>query len=197
MSVQWNRKPATFVMLIALTTIVTTFSAEAFSQCGTSPRQNANTINPETRAKLLGKMRSQMQGSEASPRSDETIVGLWDVKYLIDGQLYDEVFDQFHADGNEVAIDIVPPVTGNVCLGIWKRRAGRSFAVKHPFWIFDPVTNTVLIGRGLITMDIRLLRGANRFVGTFTITFRDLDDQPIPGFSDASGDIVGDRITID
>src|SRR5438132_8523437 len=50
------------------------------------------------------------------PSSEEqTIVGLWDVKFISDNQLFDEGFDQYHSDGTEILNDIPPPASGNVC----------------------------------------------------------------------------------
>ena len=128
---------------------------------------------------------------------DPTIVGLWDVKFVSGNQLYDEGFDQYHSDGTEIMNDIPPPATGNVCLGIWAKTGPRSYKLKHPFWIFDPATNTTVIGRGVILEHISLDRRGVSFRGTFEFEFRDLAGNPIPAFPDVSGNLIADRITVD
>ena len=193
-----QKKMSALVISIALA-MCAGLASNVKAQCGTSPRQNLSVLNAATTAKLSNAMLDQSGDSRVSgPTDDPSLVGLWDVKFMVNGQLYDEVFDQFHADGNEVAIDIVPPVSGNVCLGLWtKSTIARGFNVKHPFWIFDPATNTTLIGRGLISQRINLSRRGNSFTGTFKIQFRDLNGQSLPGFDDPTGNLLGDRIEND
>ena len=101
-------------------------------------------------------------------------------------------FDQFHADGTEILNDTAPPVTGNVCLGVYKLPATTSIKLKHPSWIFDP-TNTFVIGKATILEQITVDRSNSFFTGTFTIQIRDLNGNPIA--PDFSGQLRGDRIT--
>lgn len=184
-----------FVISAGALAICFCLAASGKAQCGTSPRQNISAFNAATTTKLPVAALTKLQSGETALQTDDqTLVGLWDVRYMIGTQLYDEVFDQFHSDGNEVAIDIVPPVSGNVCLGIWNKTQSRAFSVKHPFWVFDPATNTTLMGRGLISLRINLNRRGDSFTGTFRIIFRDLNGNPLPGFDDATGTLIGDRI---
>ncbi len=180
---------------IAVVTAGCLYTGTAAAQCGTSPRQFVNVLRSAAASKAIPTPQELKQRDEASASNfGGSIVGLWEIKFVIDGQLYDQVFDQFHADGNEVAIDIVPPVTGNVCLGRWRQISGGRYHVNHPFWIFDPETNTALVGRGLITLHFRLAPRGNYLWGTFAIQFRDLNGKQLPGFEDVEGDIVGERI---
>jgi hypothetical protein len=117
---------------------------------------------------------------------------------MSENQLFDEGFDQYHSEGTEIMNDTPPPASGNVCLGVWAKTGPRSYKLKHPFWIFDPVTNTTLIGRGVILERLTLDRGGRSFTGTFTFQFRDLSGNPIgPTLPDVSGNLIGDRLTVD
>ena len=183
------------MMFIAALAINAAFAASARAQCGISPGQNLNALNllngsaiamPSTSA------RPATQESNAQNGGEPTIVGLWDTKLMSNNQLFDEGFDQFHSDGTEILDD------GAICLGVWVKTGPRSFKLKHPIWIHDPATNyTTLIGRALLVALITLDRRGQSFGGTFTMEFRDLFGNPLAGFTDFSGNLVADRITVD
>jgi hypothetical protein len=186
------------MMFIAALAINAAFAASARAQCGVSPGQNLNALNllngsaiamPSTSA------RPATQESDARNGEEPTIVGLWDVKLISNNQIVDEGFDQFHSDGTEILND-TPPPAGGICLGVWAKTGPRSLKVKHPFWIFDSDTH-LLIGRALLSELITLDRRGQSFRGTFTMEFRDLLGNPLAGFTDFSGNLVADRITVD
>ena len=91
------------------------------------------------------------------------IVGLWDIKFYSGGQVVDEGFDAWHNDGTEILNDTPPPVTGNVCLGVWTQTGRSSFKLKHPSWIYDPTTNTQLAGQAIIRENVTVSRDGNSF----------------------------------
>lgn len=174
------------------------FATSANAQCGVAldgdrPVFPARSTFQAMRAPAaFREMRAPIQEATDAFASDATIVGLWDVKFISNGEVVDEGFDQFHSDGTEILNDTPPPATGNVCLGVYKLPATTSIKLKHPSWIYDP-TNTFVIGRATILEQINLDRGGNIFTGTFTIQFRDLSGNPIA--PDFSGQLRGDRIT--
>lgn len=174
------------------------FATSANAQCGVTldgdrPVFPARSTFQQMRAPAaFQEMRAPIQEATDLFASDATIVGLWDVKFISNGEVVDEGFDQFHSDGTEILNDTPPPATGNVCLGVYKLPATTSIKLKHPSWIYDP-TNTFVIGRATILEQINLDRGGNIFTGTFTIQFRDLSGNPIA--PDFSGQLRGDRIT--
>ena len=96
------------------------------------------------------------------------IVGLWDIKFYSGTQVVDEGFDAWHSDGTEILNDTPPPVTGNVCLGVWIQTGRSSFKLKHPSWIYDVTTNTQLAGQAIIRENVTVSRDGNSFSGTFT-----------------------------
>lgn len=159
----------------------------AIAQCGSTGASRQAGVLPVTAS--LAMLSSDVKDTEAEMPGDNSIVGLWDVKFLSGGQLYDEGFDQYHSGGLEIMNDITPPAEGNICLGVWS--AVRSeVRLNHPFWIFDASGN--LIGRGLLTEQITVAR--NSYTGTFTFQFRDLGGNPIPSMPDVSGTLQATRI---
>lgn len=133
-----------------------------------------------------------LQNSSTKPDVEPTIVGFWDVKFIVDNVTVDEGFDQFHADGLEILNDTSPPPTGNVCLGVFEKTGGRSIKLKHPSWIFD-TDNATLIGKATALADITVDQRGNTFTGTFTLKITDLfGNQIVP---DITGQVTADRIT--
>ena len=78
----------------------------------------------------------------------EAFVGLWDVKLYSQGELFDEGFDTFYRDGNELLITQDDPITENVCPGVWEETGPSTIKVKHPSWYFDKSGN--LLGTVII-----------------------------------------------
>lgn len=160
-------------------------SARAFAQQASAERHTAQAVQPQEQA-------AQPQEEAVHPQGPApTIVGLWDMQAIVDGQVVDEGFDQFHADGNEVLNDTPPPATGNVCLGVYVQTGKRTFKLRHPSWLYD-TTNTTVIGRITILSDITLDQSGNSYTGTFTLQIRDLTGAPIA--PDVSGQLKADRI---
>lgn len=178
--------------------LCTAFAARTDAQCGVSlnnrnqmvfrtalPTAPLPTIEVRTSAQDM-----PLQKGEEPP----TIVGLWDVKFLFEGQIVDEGFDQYHSDGTEILNDTPPPATGNVCLGVYAKTGPNSLKLRHPGWIYD-ATNTFVIGRATILENITLDRRGRTFKGTFTVQFRDLAGNELA--PDFSGQLKGERITPD
>jgi hypothetical protein len=165
----------------------------AWAQCGLPQKFGGLAAAPAVESRPLIDTDPDLQALELpSNQFENPIVGLWDIKFLIGGQIGDEGFDQYHSDGMEILNDTPPPATGNVCLGVYVRTGLRSIKLKHPSWIYDS-SNTVVIGTATILEDITVDRGGNTFTGTFTVQLRDLSGQPLG--PDFAGDLKGTRIT--
>ena len=123
---------------------------------------------------------------------EPSIVGLWKVAFLAGGQVIDQGFDAWHADGTETLNDFVPPTTGNVCLGVWERTGARTYKLKHLSWNYDANGNA--IGIVVIHELVKLDRSGNSYQGTLTVEVFDLHDTLL--FQD-SGELTGRRITAD
>jgi hypothetical protein len=167
------------------------FASSASAQCGPQlkNKQPALAFSIQGKENRVTEQKESIESGEA-PR----IVGLWDVQFLVDGQVVDEGFDQYHSDGTEVLNDTPPPAAGSVCLGVYVKTGKRSIKLKHPSWIYD-ATNTTVIGRATILENITLDPSGNSFTGTFILQLRDLMGNPLA--PDAPGQLKGDRIIPD
>ena len=185
-------KPTKLVpMFVLVIGVCAAFASRADAQClGQLNQQKTafGTILRATDERVTAQQATQANGDAP------TIVGLWDVQFILDGQVVDEGFDQYHSDGTEVLNDTPPPAAGSVCLGVYVKTGKRTLKLKHPSWLYD-ATNTTLIGRATILENITLDPGGNSFTGTFTLQLRDLMGNPLA--PDASGQLKGERIVPD
>ncbi len=121
---------------------------------------------------------------------EPSIVGLWKVAFLQGGQVIDQGFDAWHADGTETLNDYVPPTTGNVCLGVWEKTGVRTFKLKHFSWNYD--ANGTAIGIVVIHELVKLDKSGNSYRGTVTVDVYDLNETLL--FQD-TGELPGRRLT--
>ena len=112
------------------------------------------------------------------------------------GQLYDEGFDQYHGDGTEIMVDIPPPATGNVCLGVWAKTGPLSYN-EHPFWIFDTDGTLIVLGRGLLRQQFTLNDRGDTYAGKFSFEFSDLSGKSISSMPTVTGQVTARRIAVD
>ena len=181
-----------FAMSILVVALCAAFASRTEAQCALSLRANQAgfaATRPIFAKPNLGDLDPRLKVDDA----EESIVGLWDVKFIADNQVVDEGFDQYHSDGNEILNDTAPPSTGNVCLGVYAKTGPRSLKLKHPSWIFDP-TNTTVVGRATILENVSIDKGGRTFTGTFIVQLTDMDGNPLGEFS---GQLKGSRITSD
>ena len=190
-------KPTKLVPMFGLMIgLCAAFASRADAQClGQLNQQKTafGTILRATDERATDERATSQQAPQASGDA-LTIVGLWDVQFILDGQVVDEGFDQYHSDGTEVLNDTPPPAAGSVCLGVYVKTGKRTLKLKHPSWLYD-ATNTTVIGRATILENITLDSGGNSFTGTFTLQLRDLMGNPLA--PDASGQLKGERIVPD
>jgi hypothetical protein len=134
-------------------------------------------------------------GSDNSPKS---IVGMWTVTFFVGNgpAVFDEGFEQWHADGTEITIDVaVPPAAGNICLGVWER-VGSRVKLHHLGWNWDTSVNPVaLAGVFVLDMNVALDRSGDRFSGKYVTDSYDNDGHVIPAFH-AEGTVQGQRIEV-
>jgi hypothetical protein len=176
---------------IALLAGCTLFSTSAKASCGSSKAPKVAVVLPESQ--LFQARGATQLSSQDKPKGDVNalIVGLWHVKFVSNGQLYDEGFDQFHSDGTEILNDDgVPPAEGNVCLGVFKKVGHRTYQLKHPAFVWD--ANGVLVGTLIIRETITLDPGRNSYQGAFVFDFYDLDGNLT---DEVTGNLTGERIT--
>jgi hypothetical protein len=121
-----------------------------------------------------------------------SVVGLWRLHFYVNGQLWDQAFETFYADGNEMTNDVaVPPAAGNICWGTWTTTSAQTVKLQHFGWNFD--SNGSLSGTGALVATITVQ--GNTFSGNFSAESLDLNGNPIPG-TQAKGALKAARITV-
>jgi hypothetical protein len=165
----FNRLVAT--LSITLVAFVTALSGDAQASCFT----DGNRLT----APLQFSPGAAGGWPEVSDQPGSSIVGLYRAQFLIgDGpDLYDESFQQFHSDGTEMMLSRgLPPVLGNVCVGIWKQTGPRTFKLKHMAWNWNP--DNSFAGTFLMEVTIRLSRSG--YTGTWKADSFDPSGAVIP-----------------
>jgi len=155
-----------------------------------------------TRVSVPGKAFSLLSasaagGAQGNGNSIPTIVGLWSgTLTLTGGGPYDQQFDQWFADGNELAIDnAVPPLLGNVCIGRWTKVGPQTYQLRHVTWNWD-ASGMNLAGTFLLLETIKLGSDGNSYSGTFLSDSFDTSGNVIPSLH-AEGTVVATRITVE
>lgn len=163
----------------------------AFAQCGLpmKPVKPAAFHPSHTAGAHL--MTAALTNFDDDDRNDPSIVGLWHVKFLVDGQVIQEAFQIWNQGGTEVHNPNVPS-GGGVCLGTWKQ-VGRTFKLVHRVWLYPPLSMTFL---GLINVSetLTLSDNGNTQTGTFIEDFYD----PSGNFQmEVTGNVTGTRISVE
>jgi hypothetical protein len=169
----WNRP--SLVALATLFALAPALVGEARAACFTPRVADSRGAAPGARGPLsAGKAQfaAAAAAALATANDDNTpassVVGLWNTTYLLgEGpDVYDQAYQQFHADGNENMLSRgLPPSLGNVCLGIWKRVGPRTFTVKHVAWNWNG--DGSFAGTFSMNVTFRLDRRAARYTGTW------------------------------
>src|SRR5262245_8939626 len=137
------RKMFGFTLVIAVLMLFST--SAAFADCITGGKKTGRPpLAALTHPGVLSYGAAAGAAEAGSDDSPASIVGMWTVTFLIgDGpQMYDQAFEQFHADGTEFTNDVaVPPAAGNICLGIWEPTGPRSINLHHLGWNWDTSVN--------------------------------------------------------
>ena len=124
----------------------------------------------------------------------DTIVGLWHVTYTTSSNApFGVSFKEWHSDGTEFENIDHSAVIGNVCFGVWKQIAPRTFRLHHTGWTFDDNGNPT----GFFTIDETETIAPNgmRYNGNFDFKVFDTNGDYIPG-TETTGTIVASRITV-
>ncbi len=182
----------------AFTTVAlcTVFAAAGNAKCGfskTPPTGVPSTALQTLMAKMRPPIPAVSKAQDAPPLPEASIVGLWSVNFMQDGQIVDQGFDVWSSDGTETLNDAVPPATGNVCLGAWSKTSPLTYALNHPSWVYDD-TNTTVIGILFIREHVTLDADGNSFKGDVTIDVFDLMGNPL---DHEVGTVTAQRITSD
>lgn len=142
-------------------------------------------------------MRSHTQSTAGPSAAINSIVGLWRVDFLLGNgpDIYDQMFQQYHEGGTETSLSNgLPPVLGNVCLGIWKATGPRTIAVKHVAWNWT--ADGILAGTFELDVDVTIEPDGRTFAGSWSAKNFDREGHHLPDL-DAAGIVRGARIAID
>jgi hypothetical protein len=122
--------------------------------------------------------------------------------------VFDEGFQQFQTDGNELMISRgVPPDLGNVCIGVWERGAGGIIKLRHVTWnwagqsdfgVADPFTDAFSnanTGYFELIVTFRVNSQGTRFSGAWEALSYDDSGAPVAG-SEFSGTVDAERLGV-
>ena len=181
-------RPFVFVALAGA--MLTVAAADARANCFTTPPQVR--IAPP---RLQAQQKAAAQASDGA-KDAKDIVGFWLAEFrLPGGQLWDQGFELYHADGTEVTVDnAVPPSLGNVCVGVWKSTGHRTIKLRHMAWNWNP--DGTVAGTFLLLVNATLSKDGNVYEGTFVSDSFDTGGVVIPALH-AEGTVRGTRIDVD
>ncbi len=147
------------------------------------------------------------QGSLRLVSDDDPIVGMWQVKFIAEGNtgsmappddtVIDNAFVQWHSDGTEIMNSGRPAQDGNFCMGVWKRTGTSSYKLNH--FALGNTTDNAPSGIGFpagptqIRENIILSRGGNSYSGWFTLDAYDTSGHNV---AHIIGKISATRITV-
>jgi hypothetical protein len=152
-------------------------------------------LAPSKLALKLQNQSSKEKGDNGNSK-DSSIVGLWHTTFLFEGGVWDEAFEQWHSDGTETALDnAVPPLLGNVCLGIYKQSGPRTYKLRHLAWNWDP-SGAPLAGTFLLLMTVTVDPHGDTFTGTWVSDSFDTFGNKIDELH-FEGTVSAERITVD
>jgi hypothetical protein len=122
------------------------------------------------------------------------ITGFWKVQLsLPDGTVIDDGYTTWHADGTEILNSSRRPISGNFCMGVWKRTGRSTYKLNHFAMEWDP-TGTTFIGPLNLKQEVVLDRSHNSYAGTFTADQYDTNGNII---GHGAGNVTAQRITVD
>jgi len=183
------------VRVAALAVLVVSFSATAKAQCGDSlSAMAASAVSVRSRSHVsLSSIRNESAAAESAASdnaANKSIVGLWHIRFLVEGQQIQEAFQIWNAGGTEVHNPNVDPRQGNVCLGAWTEAAPQTFKLTHRVWLYDTSGN--FQGTGHLTETLLLGDKGNTHSGSFTLDIYNTVGNLV---GEVAGTVAGERIS--
>ncbi len=143
--------------------------------------------------------------SSASNQSNASIVGMWSIQFLSegntthnpsipDGAMIDFGYNQWHSDGTEILNSGArSPAQENFCLGVWQKTGHSTYLLNHFALNYDATTG-VMIGKISIVEMVTLSPGGTSYSGTFVYTVFDTKGNKTDRLT---GQVTAERITVD
>ena len=133
----------------------------------------------------------QLSAENANSIANTSIVGMWYIQFVVNGQAIQEAFQNWNLGGTEVHNPNVDPRTSNVCLGTWVKTSSGAFRLVHRVWSYDGNGN--FLGQIHLHETVHLKNGGSEQAGSFTLDFYDPDGN----FQmEVAGNVVGQRIQV-
>jgi len=121
-----------------------------------------------------------------------SVVGLWDIQFIVDGQTIQEAFQNWNFGGTEAHNPNGDLRSGNICLGTWLPIPGGGFKLAHRVWNYD--TNGNFLGTIRLNETIHLSDHGTTQTGSFKLDFYD----PSGNFqNEVAGSVTGQRIQVE
>ena len=174
-------------------------TGSASAQCGSiraiKAQARAASWSPEMRPRLL-RTAYGAAGDAEQGNGKDAIVGMWHFQFWLPdthGTQIDGGYQQMHPDGTESALSgLRPPLTGDVCFGVWERTGERTYKVNH-YGIAYGADGVTLIGTDNIRQEITVSPDGKTYSGTFSVT--EYTEDLHVNFS-ISGVLLGTRMDI-
>jgi hypothetical protein len=146
-------------------------------------------------------MLASFPGDEDANADRPTIVGTWKEHWISegsdgipDGTEIDAGYAQWHSDGTEINVSgLRTPMSGNVCLGEWKKTGEHTYQLNH-FGISYDSTGLNLVGPARIQQWLTLDEKGKATSGKFTI---DQYDESGNLLAHIQGNVIGTKVTMD
>ena len=192
----WKIVPALSALALG-----TMFAPYAHAGCGLyTPAPHPASWQPQLGSPRLV-LATLTLGAEGAAQHEPSIVGTWKEKWisegsqgLPDGAEFDASYSQWHSDGTEINVSgLRPPLTGDVCLGVWIKTGVRTYQLNHFGISYDP-TGAVLVGPARIQQWLILDPKGDATSGKFTI---DQYDEAGNLLAHVQGKVIGTRVTMD
>jgi hypothetical protein len=195
-SVSWKIVPVLSGLAVA-----TMFGPYAHAGCGLyTPVPHHVSWQPQGAAPRLLPAAFVIDDDAAIPHGP-TIVGTWKEHWISqgsdgipDGTEVDAGYASWHSDGTEINVSgLRPPITGDVCLGVWIKTGPRTYQLNHFGISYDP-TGVNLVGPARIQQWLTIDPKGNATSGKFTI---DQWDEAGNLLGHVQGNVIGTRVTME
>ncbi|WEN14163.1 hypothetical protein PY254_13065 [Rhodanobacter sp. AS-Z3] len=119
---------------------------------------------------LTAAMRHEDGRGYANPLQKlEPITGLYRFTFTVQGNVADQGFVTWHADGTEIMNSGKAPQTQSFCMGAWTQTGPHTYRLNH--WALNwDATGQTFLGPVNIRENITLAPGNNAYSGDFTLT---------------------------
>jgi hypothetical protein len=185
-----NHRPMIAAMAVAA--LCASFAVEANASCLKTPLKDRLAL-PALRVAAPGA--AQAQGGNDPSGAATWLVGMWLSEFRVGDALYDQTLQQFHSDGTEnILSNGLPPVLGNVCLGIWTQLGSRTIKLRHLAWNWDADGQFAGLFQMIVTFEVD--RSGSSYAGTFVADSYDLSNNVIPELH-VEGTVRAARLRVD